>query len=536
MNEAISQELDDLMLSHQEDGGLSSNQHDRLREILLEYPEARRQYAQQQLIDAALHLEQSAGLDMAPLATPPTVYSYPLFSTIHWLGLAASVVLALGVGLGLGGYLFSPSDATLVDSQPEPIDDSVALVTQALEVEWLDDQKIVAGTPLPTGRLALASGLLQLEFYSGAQLIVEGPAELELLGPNEATCYRGKLRAFVPEHAKGFTVHAPQFQLVDLGTEFGIQVGADGAAEVQVFDGEVELYHPENKRQRSDAEPLQRLLGGKGLSWTDTSEVTPITPQPDAYTSFDDVQHLSKNADRARYQSWQEWSQATSADPRLIAYYDFQGQSSRLLDRSDSGRHGTIVGSERTQGRFPGKGALEFKRTADRVRIHIPEHSRQLTLSVWLRMDALTGRTQALLTSDGFEPYDTHWQVSRRGELAFGTRLPHQDKRRQAGYDSPPILGAQTLGRWQLLCVVYDLDAGVVKHFVNGKLISSEATKADQSLAFGRAEIGNWAKQKYQSQVQHKVRNFCGRIDELILWQAALSDTEIRDMYQRTRP
>ena len=53
---------------------------------------------------------------------------------------------------------------------------------------------------------------------------------------------RGRLRAHVPEQARGFAVLAPTFELVDLGTEFGLNVAEDGVDEIHVFDGKVELY------------------------------------------------------------------------------------------------------------------------------------------------------------------------------------------------------------------------------------------------------------------------------------------------------
>ncbi|MDF2378162.1 MAG: FecR domain-containing protein [Verrucomicrobiales bacterium] len=535
MNESISQELDDLMLSHQEDG-LEDIQRARLSEILKQYPEARKQFAQQQLIDAALHLEQSAGVEMAPLPNPLPFdgkKKHPL--EVGLIGLAASVLLALGLGLGLGVWIFDEPSELFGETSTEPVDNSVALLDQALDVEWVGEKPPVTGAPLSPGKLVITKGLLQIEFYSGVRLIVEGPAELELLGSNEAICHRGRLRAHVPEHARGFTIHSPKFQLVDLGTEFGIQVSADGSSEVQVFDGEVELYDPD-RTHADGASPIHRLPGGNGLSWSHSGSTTSITPKPDSYTSFDEIQSISDSVDESRFKDWQEWSADLARDPRLIVYYDFEGDDSRLLDRGPSHHHGTIVGSEWNQGRFPGKRALEFKRTADRVRIDIPGQFEQVTLAIWLRMDALTGRTQALLLSDGFEPKEAHWQVSHRGELAFGVRLPESNSSRQAGYDSPPVLGPQAIGSWTFLCVVYDQQANVVKHFVNGCEVSSETIRVNQKLLFGPAEIGNWAKDQYQAEVPHKVRNFCGRIDELMIWRTALPDSEIRDIYLRTRP
>ena len=78
--------------------------------------------------------------------------------------------------------------------------------------------------------------------------MAEGPAEIEILDESRVVCRLGRLRAHVPEPARGFAVLAPSFELVDLGTEFGLSVLDNGMAEVHVFDGKVELYDAETNR------------------------------------------------------------------------------------------------------------------------------------------------------------------------------------------------------------------------------------------------------------------------------------------------
>jgi hypothetical protein len=70
----------------------------------------------------------------------------------------------------------------------------------------------------------MKSGIAQIEFYQGARVLIEGPAELQLVSSGEATCTRGKLSANVPPQAKGFRINTPKGTIVDLGTEFGLDV------------------------------------------------------------------------------------------------------------------------------------------------------------------------------------------------------------------------------------------------------------------------------------------------------------------------
>ena len=67
---------------------------------------------------------------------------------------------------------------------------------------------------------------------------------------------QGKVRALVPKPAQGFRVHTASGDVVDLGTEFALEVTEDHA-DVHVLDGEVE-WHPRSR-------PLRRLVDGESL-------------------------------------------------------------------------------------------------------------------------------------------------------------------------------------------------------------------------------------------------------------------------------
>ena len=525
-------ELDELLFDHQEQAnGLTGSQQARLNELLRSDPEARRQFARTQLLDAALHLQESSGLTADIVEFPaPAAKSKPVARPYAWIGAAAAVVFLLG--LGLGSLLKRATSDSFANSTEEPTDDGVAFLARALDVEWTGDHTPVAGEPISPGRLQFSSGVVQLKFYSGAHLIVEGPADLDLVSSNEAYCRKGKLRARVPEVARGFTVQSPQFELVDLGTEFGIDVSDRGTSEVQVFDGEVEIYAPDGRRS---PESLQRLLGGSGLSWTANGETGKISPRQEAFPSFEEVEKRSRDALQNRHRRWQEWSQRLADDSRVVAYYDFEGEGDRLLDRSRSPSHGTIVGSERTHGRWPGKGALEFKRPGDRVRIDIPGEFDQLTFATWLRMDALTGRFQSLVLTDGWKPGHVHWQVTPHGATQLGIRLPRMEGRKSRGsnYGPKSTFDPRRIGNWTLVCAVYDRRSGDVSHFLNGREISREPLDFDLAVQIGQGDIGNWSEPINQSQ---SVRNFVGRMDELVIWNAALTSDEIFEVFRETRP
>ncbi len=86
-------------------------------------------------------------------------------------------------------------------------------------------------------RLQLKTGLARLQFERGAELILEGPAELEFTGDNGGILHRGSASVHVPESATGFTLLGPDTRVIDVGTRFGMKVSPERPTEVHVMEG-----------------------------------------------------------------------------------------------------------------------------------------------------------------------------------------------------------------------------------------------------------------------------------------------------------
>ena len=155
-------------------------------------------------------------------------------STLRWIlglvatGLAAALLTA--VALRFGENLGEVDDPIIVRNEEitnaedlGPTDDGVAVLTHAADALWLNSLTLKSGAILSPGEFKLGRGVIQVEFYYGAQLLVEGPADLEIVSVDRVICRQGKLRARVPSHAAGFSVLTPSFELVDLGD--GVRVG-----------------------------------------------------------------------------------------------------------------------------------------------------------------------------------------------------------------------------------------------------------------------------------------------------------------------
>ena len=402
------------------------------------------------------------------------------------------------------------------------------------------------GDVLPDGILQFDSGVAEIDFFCGATLIVEGPAILDVESDWSVKVIEGRLRANVPPAARGFVVRAADAEIVDLGTEFALEVGAENAR-VEVIDGEVEL--------RGGKHDGSHLLTGQGQSLRGTSPNAGLGE----LSTGNDIRRLRTVAELERFNEWKSSLQSLSKDERLIAFYPIansvQDRRVRNLALTGANLDAQLVGPvKRTFGRFgsPSKG-LEFDRPGSRVRTRIDGVFQAFTFTSWVKIDSLEHVYNALFMADGYENGEPHWQIQDDGRLMLSvmvddsTSIHHFSEREQkfvdtAGlariYYTEPFWNPSQSGQWFHLAAVYDPVGRKVVQYVNGRQLSSEEI-ADEfhitELRIGAAEIGNWG-QPFRNTPWFSVRNLNGTIDELAIYNAVLAAEEIQALYEQGKP
>jgi ferric-dicitrate binding protein FerR (iron transport regulator) len=144
---------------------------------------------------------------------------------------------------------------------------------------------------LRTGsRLKLESGLAEVHFKNGVEVILEGPAEFEIRRDGNAWLERGRVMARVPERAIGFTLETPRGKVIDLGTSFGTSVTDSGETETQVFEGKVRVHPVGESDGMIIHENEKWAVGDKGAvkstGVADSGFVTSLPPQSGNNISF----------------------------------------------------------------------------------------------------------------------------------------------------------------------------------------------------------------------------------------------------------
>ncbi|MEM7478367.1 MAG: LamG-like jellyroll fold domain-containing protein [Planctomycetota bacterium] len=412
----------------------------------------------------------------------------------------------------------------------------IALVTRVVNMQLAEgSQRVLRGEALSPGVVALDSGIAQIEFYCGATVVVEGPARLELVSDKVVRCERGKIRAQVPPAARGFEVFLNNRRIVDLGTEFGVEVNGE-IGTLEVFDGEVELH---GKDQNA---PPKTLLAGNSAQWN-ADAITFEEQLKDSFLDIDGLQEREQQRNNANFRRWQEHSQKLRTYPDLIAYYamDDIAEWNRKLPSSidNSELDGAIVGAKVRRGRWQSKKALEFKHPGDRIRVDIPGEFSSLTFCCWVKIDSLDRWYNSLFLTDNYQQGEPHWQILDTGQLFFSVRV----SRKRGGPKhqevlSPVFWTPSMSGKWIHLATTYDTTRKETTHYLNGRELSREALQPEKVVSqtrIGLASIGNWTSPTKPDE-EFAIRNLNGRMDEFMIFSKALSSEEILELFENGKP
>jgi len=152
-----------------------------------------------------------------------------------------TVMGALGLVMTLGAMIFLVIHLVQDYSAKRHL---VARVTGMVDCYWAEgSQPLDVHEYVGLGRqLHLEEGLLEITYRTGATVILQGPVCYQVDSCNGGFISMGKLSGkATSSKARGFTVRTATATVMDLGTEFGVEVMPDGAVETQVFSGKVKL-------------------------------------------------------------------------------------------------------------------------------------------------------------------------------------------------------------------------------------------------------------------------------------------------------
>lgn len=451
----------------------------------------------------------------------------------RWLALGTAAAFVFAGYLGWRVMHPKPPIGNSQATQP------VAVLKEDVDAVW---KSIPPRGPLLPGTLHLTSGMAALEFTSGARVLIEGPAELELTSGMEAIFRSGNLRAHVPPPAQGFTIVTPSTRVVDRGTVFGLTVRQDGSTLVKVIQGEVELHHPEK---------IYQIKTNAAATVDPGGDPTPATTRDEVFPSEENFNLRIAAGARRSAARWQMTADELAKDPATLLCYNFTESlsSSRTVRNHAAGAtlesHGTLVGVGWTEGRWPGKHALEFSGRSDSLLFKLQHSAPAATLLAWVRVDSLPNLYQILLMPEHQRASALQWMIDQKGQVRLALTSRVDGAGSPAGWDGPvkaPAISNADFGRWIFLASTYDSQTGKVIHYRDGTPIGSGYFKRKLPVVFGSFSCGNWSNQTKEVasggtlSPSSGTRNFAGSIDELMVLSRALSATEILDLHEKGKP
>jgi hypothetical protein len=304
------------------DGAIAPAEHERLQRRLATDVAARRLYFD--YLDLRLHLRQwqraSLGeraackadvpgpippnpivIQTSPSTHPPLAMPYSQLGGLALSYVAATLIVGIGLLIGWAYQVSLPqsslqdaanlSPRSVVPAVPASEAVFVGQITGMVDCQWVDPRTAPVGfDKIVLGRqYALASGLMEISYDTGAKIILQGPCTYQVESRTGGYLSLGKLTARVDakggrQKAEGgsnnhvvkspdlqiskspnpdsplhfppsplFSVRTPTAIVTDLGTEFGVEVETSGGSRAYVYRGKVELRVADDRGAGSNA-------------------------------------------------------------------------------------------------------------------------------------------------------------------------------------------------------------------------------------------------------------------------------------------
>ncbi len=191
---------------------------------------------------------------------------------------------------------------------PPKVGYEVATLVDSIDATWTEGtSSIQTGSRLVTGRdaLTLREGMVKLLFDNSAKVLIEAPAEFKILSEGHVKLVYGRLYSKVPPEAVGFTVSTLSAEIIDLGTEFGVEVDYSGDTSLHVIKGKTSLVSGD----KSKPSGIQVNAGNAKRISVDTQAVSDLTCDNERFIrDIDSSNHLIWRNEPLQWNGTIEWA------------------------------------------------------------------------------------------------------------------------------------------------------------------------------------------------------------------------------------
>lgn len=203
-----------LLIEGFEDQTLSDDEHARFVCLLEESADVRKLYLEHIRLTGFLRHEAHNRRILGRMSSLSDRKDGSTRRRILLSGLAAAACLA---ALAVAGAFIRVRNQVKVTFETSP--GTLWSAVHSADARRASDGVLAAGS-----RLTVTQGTVDLSLPRDVRCLLSGPAELEIIDKSTVHIHRGAGWFRVGEKGHGFTVRAPSFTAVDLGTEFGVRV------------------------------------------------------------------------------------------------------------------------------------------------------------------------------------------------------------------------------------------------------------------------------------------------------------------------
>jgi hypothetical protein len=457
------------------------------------------------------------------------------FSRRKWLYTAAAALIAV-VSLAVF-WVERRGPVHIATTQPSPKVDTtsgLAMVIELDRVVWepTGEAGPNEGDVLGARRLRLKGGRATISMLTGVMVVIEGPADIDLVSGDQIYCRRGKLRTRVPAGAEGFVVSAPGSAVIDMGTEFAMNLTTDGRMRGRVYKGEVEA-----SVLSASGTPERSIV----LRESKDFEINPGTGEIDTHDASERFVQASELATGPLTLNAAYPRAVLDADP--WGYWRFETMDGGLVrNQVDGGPALRAVGPVRLAGAAGENLGVEFVNdSADQfLMLTSPwEPSDQVgyAAELWFVSSSIAHAALASLVvpADSNHHYLLLELTSRSRLTLFkpaSVRFLHRLPPSRSGGDSTFSDPYYVPYRWHHL--VGQVSGGRMQVFVDGEPTPPVRISQGQIPGTGQFLLGRMTTSPEKDPGWN--RSFRGRIDEVALYNHALSHEEILRHYRLAAP
>ena len=206
------------------------------------------------------------------------------------VGAGVAIALLFATGTVFWPVVLDRRNVAGNDDEPPRVEKAepfIAWLSGSNQPLWADETEPHRSQLTPGQRLVIESGQIRIQYRTGTEVVIEGPAEFivgrKAIDPGQGQSDRTDARpsSFVLDPAnagylvhgrlvarcetlrsKGFVVDTPTARVEDLGTEFGVVAEVQGNTAVHVVRGEVETCLVDASGDWGD---IHALTAGKAL-------------------------------------------------------------------------------------------------------------------------------------------------------------------------------------------------------------------------------------------------------------------------------